>query len=127
MENQRTTVLLACARYFGGGVAFVFDWIGSTHMSLSGVPQLGSVIGPLLFAVYISPVDNVVAAHRVHRQQYADDTQHYVAVRPSDVSPFDVVSHCVSDIPCWCLENGMYSTPARLKQFCSELGHRGKN
>ena len=81
---------------------------------LSGVPQ-GSVLGPLLFAMYISPVDNVVAAHRVHLHQYADDTQLYVALRPTDVSPFDVVSHCVSDVSRWFLENGMLLNPNKME------------
>jgi len=43
-----------------------------------------------------------------------------VALRPTDVSPFDVVSHCINDISHWFLENGM-------KQFCSELVHSGQN
>jgi len=58
---------------------------------LSGVPQ-GSVIGPPLFALYISPVDNVVSAHRLHLHQYADDTQLYMAVRPADNSPMEAAS-----------------------------------
>jgi len=61
---------------------------------LSGVPQ-GSVLGPLLFALYISPVDNVVSAHRLHLHQYADDTQLYMAVRPADNSPLEAASQCV--------------------------------
>jgi hypothetical protein len=81
---------------------------------LSGVPQ-GSVLGPLLFALYISPVDNVVSAHRLHLHQYADDTQLYMAVRPADNSPLEAASHCVSDVSRWFLENGMSLNPNKTE------------
>jgi len=70
----------------------------------SGVPQ-GSVLGPLLFAMYISPVGNVVAAHSLRYHQYADDTQLYMAVRPGDDESFGPVSVCVEDVTRWFLEN----------------------
>jgi len=75
---------------------------------LSGVLGVqGSVLGPLLFALYIFPVDNVVSAHCLHLHQYADNTHLYMAVRPADNSPLEAASHCVSDVSRWFLENGM--------------------
>ena len=47
-----------------------------------GVPQ-GSVIGPLLFAVFCSPVADVFVSHGVQFYQYADDTQLCLTI-PSD-------------------------------------------
>jgi len=53
--------------------------------------------------LYISAVGNVVAAHSLRYRQYADDTQLYVAVRPSDAQIFESVSMCVEDVARWFL------------------------
>jgi len=45
-----------------------------------GIPQR-SVLGPLLFAVYCSPIADVIAHHSVQCHQYADDTQFHLAMR----------------------------------------------
>ena len=50
-----------------------------------GVPQ-GSVLSLLLFAVYYSPVADIIASHGVRCHQYADDTQLHLAMRFDNTS-----------------------------------------
>jgi len=50
-----------------------------------GVPQR-SVLGPILVAVYASPVADVTAGHGVQCHQYADDTQLHLAMRADNTS-----------------------------------------
>ena len=45
-------------------------------------------------------------AHRLRYQQYAYDTQVYMALRPGSSPTFDALSRCVNDVYRWFLENG---------------------
>ena len=76
-----------------------------------GVHQ-GSVLGPLLFAVYCSPVSDVTASHGVRYHQYADDTQLHLAMRTDNTADgLCVLAACTTDVKQRYMQNGLQLNP----------------
>ena len=75
----------------------------------SGVPQ-GSVLGPILFSVYVSPIADVVAGHGVGFHQFADDMQLYVAITSTNAD-LDRLQRCSDDVQAWYLQNDLLLNP----------------
>ena len=70
-----------------------------------GVPQ-GSVLGPLLFVLYTTPLSGVISKHSVSHKLFADDTQLQKSFYPHEYSDMThSLSSCVTDVKDWMTEN----------------------
>ena len=84
---------------------------GSTsdrHVLQFAVPQ-GSVLGPLLYSMYTSPLSDIACKHELSFHFYVDDTQLYVTFETSSLNDMELskcrLEACVREIDTWMLLN----------------------
>ena len=90
-----------------------------------GVPQ-GSVLGPILFILYTTPLSDIIANHSVNHQLFADDTQLQKSAPLNEVTNLTKeLNACTDNIKTWMTENQLKlnddKTEALLFPFSSSL------
>ena len=85
---------------------------GQHYCQTLGVPQ-GSVLGPILFSLYTTPLSKVIQYHPgISFQFYTDDIQLYVHFTHKNVaSALDKLSHCLEDVKRWLSTNKLKQNP----------------
>jgi exonuclease III len=91
---------------------------------LFGVPQ-GSLLGPILFILYIKQLQEIARKYGLNIQLYADDSQLYISfhpMRPSELQNItERINSCLSEIKVWMVNNFM-----KLNETKTELLILGK-
>ena len=81
-----------------------------------GVPQ-GSVLGPLLFTLYTTPLSSVIQGHNLDHHLYADDTQIYISLTTPDACrSLNQLRDCLQDVSLW-MKNSKLKLNANKTEF----------
>jgi hypothetical protein len=80
-----------------------------------GVPQ-GSVLGPLLFTMYVRTIGQIISQHSVKYVIYADDIQLFISAHPSSInSIFNQLEKCINDLQLWLSSKQLIMNPNKTE------------
>ena len=81
----------------------------------SGVPQC-SVLGPILFTMYIKPLSAIIDSHSIIHHSFADDLQLQMSAPPDRISELlHSMQSCISDVKAWATANMLKLNDSKTK------------
>ena len=126
------SILFNCLQHWYGSDGVVLKWVQSYlnsrkqrikidgHLSDAfqlpyGVPQ-GSVLGPLLFTLYTTPLSSVISKFNVTHHLYADDTQIYLELDSRNFdSSITELTNCLEAVQAWMGNNKLKLNPDKTE------------
>ena len=101
------------------------DSVSPPHPLTTGVPE-GSVLGPLLFSLYVHSLGGIIREHSTHFHHYADDFQlyaHFDLNKSSLESTISSMQDCICNVQSWFSNNKlkMNSDKNIIYSFCASI------
>ena len=90
------------------------SFTSSQALSKYGVLQ-GSILGPILFSLYLLPLDYIIKQNDISFHCYTDDTQLYLSCKPSGSAKLSSLHNCLAMVKDWMAVNFLQFNSSKME------------